>query len=195
MSLRRIISPVTPAVGLAEMKMHLRVDHDEEDDLILGYTDAATEWVEHFTRSSLIMQEWMLGLDGFPGSNVVCFPRSPVNDSVVSPRVEYDTDAAQNLVFDPANYDIDSRSIPGRLVTKNGWPEDVSATPESVRIYYATGYGTAPGHVPAPLRQAIMLIVGHWFTNRESVVVGTIAAEVPMAARSLMQSYRTSLIL
>lgn len=37
---------------------------------------------------------------------------------------------------------------------------------------------------------AMLLLIGHWYVNRESVVVGTITSEVPMAVKSLIVPYR-----
>ena len=35
-----------------------------------------------------------------------------------------------------------------------------------------------------------LLLIGHWYSNREAVVIGTIAAEVPMATKALWLPYR-----
>lgn len=37
---------------------------------------------------------------------------------------------------------------------------------------------------------AMLLLIGHWYANRESVVVGTITSEMPMAVDSLISPYR-----
>lgn len=37
---------------------------------------------------------------------------------------------------------------------------------------------------------AILLLIGHWYANRESVVIGTIVSEVPMAVEALLAPYR-----
>lgn len=39
------------------------------------------------------------------------------------------------------------------------------------------------------LRQAQLLLVGHWFANRESVAVGVSIASVPLAVESLCAPY------
>lgn len=44
--------------------------------------------------------------------------------------------------------------------------------------------------VDADVRQAILLTVGNWFENRESVVVGTSAAELPQSAKDLLHNNR-----
>jgi hypothetical protein len=37
---------------------------------------------------------------------------------------------------------------------------------------------------------AMLLLIGHWYANRESVVVGTITSELPMAVEALIAPYR-----
>lgn len=37
---------------------------------------------------------------------------------------------------------------------------------------------------------AMLLLIGHWYANRESVVTGTITAELPMAVHSFLWPHR-----
>jgi hypothetical protein len=48
----------------------------------------------------------------------------------------------------------------------------------------------ASGDAPASLVSAVLLLVGHWFTNREGVVLGTIATDVPFAVEALCIQHR-----
>ncbi|BBG85360.1 hypothetical protein AHGSH82_025050 [Aeromonas hydrophila] len=40
------------------------------------------------------------------------------------------------------------------------------------------------------LKLAALLLIGHWYTNREAVVTGTIATTLPLAYDSLIRPYR-----
>lgn len=44
------LTPIVPIVTLEEVKAHLRVDYDFEDDLIKSYIDAATQMAEHILQ-------------------------------------------------------------------------------------------------------------------------------------------------
>jgi hypothetical protein len=44
--------------------------------------------------------------------------------------------------------------------------------------------------VPAPLRQALHLLVGHWNANREGVLVGLISKEIEFSVEALCADYR-----
>ncbi|EAA9217018.1 phage gp6-like head-tail connector protein [Salmonella enterica] len=40
------------------------------------------------------------------------------------------------------------------------------------------------------VKAAMLLLIGHWYANRESVSVGQTVAEVPFAVEALLQPYR-----
>lgn len=40
------------------------------------------------------------------------------------------------------------------------------------------------------LTTAMLLLIGHWFVNREAVVIGSITAELPMAVQALIGPYQ-----
>lgn len=43
---------------------------------------------------------------------------------------------------------------------------------------------------PASFKAAVLLLIGHSYANREAIVTGTIATELPMAVDSLLWSSR-----
>jgi hypothetical protein len=58
-----------------------------------------------------------------------------------------------------------------------------------VIVKFDCGYG-GQSAVPATLKEAMKLLIGTWYENRESVVVGTIVAKLPDAVESLLWSNR-----
>lgn len=40
------------------------------------------------------------------------------------------------------------------------------------------------------VKAAMLLLIGHWYANRETVSVGQTAVEIPFAVESLLQPYR-----
>jgi len=98
-------------------------------------------------------------------------------------------DGSAWALVDATNYYVD-----GSLIWPNAsytWPASYLMYPYvqvRFRVIYSAGY-TAAGDVwPAPedIQQAVKLLVGAWYENRESVVVGTTAAEVPMSVQMLL---------
>lgn len=49
---------------------------------------------------------------------------------------------------------------------------------------------TPEGTLPAGVRQAIMLLVGNYYANREPVAFGTIVTKIPLSFNHLIGLYR-----
>ena len=176
MNLRLISPPSVDPISLEEAKAHLNVDADitEDDNLIRSLIAAATQAAEHKTGRSLMPQTWELTLDRFVP--VVALDKPPVR-LVKSVRYMDPDGAMQTLPA--AAYLVDDFSEPGRLVPAPGafWPE-TRCQLNAVRIEFETGYENAAA-VPRSIKQWMLLQIGTMYANRESVVIGTIVAELP----------------
>jgi len=60
-----------------------------------------------------------------------------------------------------------------------------------VTITGTAGFADDPGGVPEIAKRAMLMVVGHLYENRESVVVGASVAEVPQGAEYLIDQLRT----
>jgi len=68
------------------------------------------------------------------------------------------------------------------------WPS-VRLDDKAVQVTYLAGYGGA-ANVPTPAKHAIKMLVGHWYANRESVLVGSISKELEFAVSALLANLR-----
>jgi len=66
---------------------------------------------------------------------------------------------------------------------------DTSGEAEAVRVTYTAGYGATAASVPQAIRQAMILMVGHWYAQRETASPVELR-EVPHAAEALLNCYR-----
>lgn len=98
---------------LAQIKLHLRVDHDADDDLIKIYLDAAFDYVEHYCDGKLVVE--------------------------ITPIVEGEN-PPREIIF-----------------TAGIW-------------------------------QAMLLLIGHYYSNREAV--GQSQIEIPLGVESLLYRHR-----
>lgn len=98
----------------------------------------------------------------------------------------YDADDAV-AYFAGSNYLADDRSEPGRLVLNSGksWPSTTLRPANGVCITFIAGYSAAAS-VPESWKAAIKLLLGHLYENREAVIIGQTAAELPMAVERLL---------
>jgi hypothetical protein len=54
-----------------------------------------------------------------------------------------------------------------------------------------TGLTLTEEDTPPELDQTMLLLVGHWYQNREAAVVGTISGDLAMAVKELAGPFRT----
>jgi uncharacterized phiE125 gp8 family phage protein len=172
-----VTPPASEPVSLNEMKLHLRVDHSDEDALIQALITAARQHAETVTRRQLVTATWELREDAFPPGLEWMLPLPPLR-SVTS--IKYLDENGVEHMFSSANYIVDTASEPGRIVLKSGssWPGGPLYPANAVRVQFTAGYGDA-ADVPEPIRAAIKLLVGHLYEHRE------LAYESVYAARSL----------
>jgi uncharacterized phiE125 gp8 family phage protein len=176
-------------VSLAEAKAHLREDSTAADTTISALIVAARQYVEEHTGRALLTQTWSLVLDCFPtgGDQTIRLPRPPLV-SVVS--IVYVAGDGTSTTWGSANYRVDGSSEPARITLAYDatWPtaRDVS---NAVTITYQAGYGAAAA-VPDAIKQAMYLLIGHWYTSREAEVVGTVVGRLGFAVDALLAPYR-----
>jgi uncharacterized phiE125 gp8 family phage protein len=188
-----IDGPETSLIATADAKVHLRVDFDDDDAFIAGLVQAATDHLdaEHgILGRALITQRWQLTMPKFPADNHIDLPVGRVQQ--VSSVTYYDTDnAQQTLANDQFRLIVNDESAIMELVEGASWP-NTYARSDAIAIQYDAGYGDTSADVPQAIRAAAMMLVGHWYENREAVVTGTIATTLPLAAKTLLTPYRVT---
>jgi uncharacterized phiE125 gp8 family phage protein len=184
MALKIYAAPATEPVSLVEAKLHLRVDGTTDDTLINGLIASARETVEGIARRALITQTWDLILDEFPEGDELKIPFPPLQ-SIVS--VQYTNQDNVTAMFAAANYAVDVYSEPGRikLVYGSAWPGSALYTLNGVKVRFTAGFGAAAA-VPAKYKQAMLLLLGHWYANREEVAGNINLAEIPFGVNALL---------
>jgi uncharacterized phiE125 gp8 family phage protein len=198
MALSVVTPPTALAVPLADAKTYLRVDGTNEDSLIAGLIQAATDHVERVTRRTMIYTTYRLRLDSFPDGPIE-LPRSPAVDITAGANYAYDmpsidyidnTGAADSLTKD-VDYELDLSENPPQLHLPplEYWPLTQAGKAKAVTVDFVAGYGPTAATVPALLKQAILLLVGHWYENREAV--GSVGSEMALAVDSILKIYRT----
>ena len=171
--------PSVEPLLLAEAKAYLRLDSDDEDDLLGALIAAARVAVESDIRRVLIEQSWRAIVESWPEDGLA-LPVVPVISVDVVRSIDADGNAT---VLDPERYDFDVADGSAALLD----PELGTAEYE---VDFTAGYGTSGVDVPQPLRLAMRLLVTHWFENRSAVTLGTDAASTPLAYRELITPYR-----
>ena len=184
MSSLLLTAPAVEPLSLAEAKAFLRVEHADDDDLIAALIAASRIHVEAQTRRALIAQSWRIALDQWPADGRLPVRPAPLQE--VSAARVYDFAGAaqeldlQNFVVDAGNSALAfapwALAQPGRLAA-------------GIELDVICGYGDAASDVPEPLRQAVRLLVAHWYENRGLAALGAVTV-LPTTVAALIAPYR-----
>ena len=184
-----VTPPSVEPITLVEAKLHCKVDLTTDDDLITALIVAAREEIERRTWRALISQTLELILADWPGGSWIELPRAPLQ-SIAS--VKYKDKDGNETTWSSANYLAGTDSVPGvlALAWSASWPSVDLYPVEPIRIRFVAGYGLAAS-VPQSLKQAILLLVAHWYEAREAA--GDSVSEkagIPFGVEALIRSYR-----
>lgn len=183
-------APTSEPVTLAEAKNHLLVASSTTDDdvYITSLIAMARRYVEQKTKLRLITQTLTMTMDDFPrcGDRIIHFPVGPVQ-SISSISYYDENGASQTLSSSLYETDVASRYARIGEVDGESWP-DTKNKLNAVSVVFVAGFGAASA-VPQDLKGAMLLLIGHWFENRESVVVGTVTAKVPETTDALLSMH------
>ncbi len=177
-------APTSEPVSIEEAKAHLRVDVADDNALITALIVAARQAFEEINGRSLFTTTWQLVLDSWPRRPFIVLPRPPLA-SVTS--VVYTDSAGTPVTWAATNYVVETLRTPGRvhLAEDADWPSATLRVASPITITYVAGWSSV-GAIPQRYKQAILLLVGHWYENRETVVTsGTMPKQLPMAFESL----------
>lgn len=189
MALSLVTAPSSEPITTSVAKLQLRVGYSADDELIAMICAASREYVETGTGRKCLPQTWDLKLDRFPCGPIE-LPFPPVS-SIVS--ITYVDTAGVTQTWSSALYQTDlpagPHAAPARIqpAYAQSYPQTRDQM-NAVTVRFVCGYDEVPGG----MLQAMQLLNGHWYLNRESVVVGTIAQPVQQATDALIWQYKVA---
>lgn len=204
----RVTPPAAGPITLAQAKAHLRLDSDDEDDFVQTLIDAATQIFDGTGKArdgvlgcAMMTQTWLLEterwvvpfrrkLPRFSSDYRIWIEHGPVQ-AVESIEV-YASDVL--TTWSPTQWRVGHEDTRTFITTAPGgsWPT-YDFREDAFQVTFTTGYGDAATDVPAPLRAAMLLMIGHLFENRQSVIVSAsraVAIEVPQTIDRLIAPYK-----
>lgn len=214
-----VIPPPTEPVGLIETKLHLRVDHDHDDALIESLITSARLYIENYICGSLVQQGKVAYFSNTPNRSVR-LPYGPVQH--IDQVVYFDHDGNENEVDSSSYYLAPGDKL--NLMPNKSWGIKSLQGPGAFQVYYEAGYepedviipgGTpepteqdpdpAPlpdieyldytANIPRPIIQALLLLVGQWYENRQSASGEKyIPREMPFGVKELLTPYRNAVV-
>lgn len=193
MPLKLITPPAVEPVTSTEAKLHCRIDTSADDTLITMLITAARRTVEADSGRALITQTWELVLDDFPTKTYIKLPLPPLQSIT---HIKYYTNATPTVesTFASTNYVVSTDDPYGGLIVLKdsaSWPAITAPLEKgAVRIRFICGYGLAVS-VPETYKQACLLLIGHWYENREAIAItGAVPKDIPLGYKSLIWQER-----
>lgn len=160
-----VTAPVSEPITLAEARKQLELsasDTNHDDHLTLLIQAAREQW-EHDTDSACLTQTWKVNLPSFCGS-VIDLPKRPIQSAAVT---YYDSgNVSQTLSTSIYTLNANERKI--HLTSLQSWPVTYERW-DAVTVTYVCGYMSA-ALVPAFHKQAMRLLISHYFENRDMLM-------------------------
>lgn len=183
--------PITQAdepVSLEEVKSQLRIlDDTSEDALLASYIRSSRAYVESESGYVFVRRQFVEDF-GFWHRNLTLGRRPLISVDAI----DYTDGAGAPQTLDPSAY---YTALALRKITP------VSVFPMlgnggAINVRYTAGFDEGDTAEEVELaRQAIFLLVAHWFAHRETVSIDTAQAmEVPFAARAILDRFRATVI-
>lgn len=187
-TIRRTEAPEVTPVTLAQVKAHCRIDGDDDDEYLSSLIGAAVSYLDAdgILGRAMVTQSWAQWAGNFPG-----WVRLQIGPFMALTAIDYYDTAG--ILQSAALADFETRLAGDYVICKpkpgNVWPI-CEARADAIRISYTAGFG-GPSDVPAGIRHALLLIIGHWYENREAAT-DLPMKELPLAVDALIGAARVS---
>ena len=155
-----------PVISIETAKTHLRVDDDTGDDVLLKLESAIDSAEQYLNRKV------------FESSEALQTERNKVADLIVSAQTGYNQSIASADLISDWEY---------RNILKDTAKNNKKAAMRNIRMI-ESGIVINPS-----IEIGILMILGHLYANREDVVVGLGAAEIPKSSKAFLDPYRVDL--
>jgi uncharacterized phiE125 gp8 family phage protein len=162
-----VVRPILEPVSLAELKLHLRIDHSDEDELLNAVLLTARERVEDFTGRALLTQTHDICLNDWPDGDYIELPYGNLQ-SVTSVKYKA-TDGTETTLTVTTDYLVETnKENRGRIVLPYGesWPSDTLYPSNPITIRFVCGW-TKASDVPYSIKAAIKLLAADYYNMRE----------------------------
>ena len=156
--LNRTVEAAALPVSVADLKVHLRIDHNDDDAYLTAILGAVVDQIEKKTKRAIMVQTWIQSQPCPNGANVIWLEMPPIN--AVTAVTYYDKDFALQTatLADFAVLDQNDgfkvlRPAPGKV-----WPDYTTERDDALRVTFTAGADTEAG-VPLAKRCAITSLV------------------------------------
>ena len=183
-SIRRKTPPNFEPISLSEAKQHLRIMEGvhEDDAYIMALISSARMYFENRVGQTTTLTQWQAKAKGWWTCSCVGvelpYPplTTPTNGAPPVAITWKDGDGNVHEV-DESDLVVDEEAYPG-TVRYSGASEPPCESNATVTWWAGVN---SPAEIPQMWKTAMLLLVGHWYENRQAVVTDSGAIDVPMS--------------
>lgn len=187
----------------AKANCHVADGDKSHDDFLIGAIKEARDYIEKSLGCVLCQSTWRQTLDEFPNGTsgtreeyryrvlrrplpieLDVWPVQSVTSVTYSDTLTTTTTISSDLLSQP----IGTGKYSLRLKGYQSWPSS-AYTPNAVSIQFVAGFASR-NDIPPVLVRAMLMLISHWFENREATVVGSVSSEVAFGVNSLIEMVR-----
>lgn len=182
-------------ITVADIKHHLVLDTTTDDDYLESLILSSQKKLENDARTLLVQQNKTLS-----SIYINCFAFDYSNVVSIN-QVQYYNSEGTLITYDNSNYYLDTDSNQLVLQSSATSPAFVNnRNKRPWRISYTAGFANSAGtatleraKIPQDLIQALRLLVAFYYENRDAVVTGTIATELPLGYQNIVNCYNSNI--
>lgn len=172
------VEPVT--LEQARYQCGILPDESYFDSQLSDLISEAREYAEEYCN--VRFAEVALTIEGDEFADLARLPTGPIQSLSA---IRFISPSGSAEVLDSEMYRLHRDGIEPFVSLAPGarWP----ARERGSRIIIEGVFG---GGVPLSVRRAMLMLISHWFVNRDAVVTGTIATTIPMGVDALLSNHR-----
>lgn len=182
-------APTSEPLIMSEVKDFLRLDDNYQDYYIQSLIIASRRFCENYQNRAYITQSWYMTLDDFC-ENIITLPKG--NLQTINSIKYKDNAGNETTLVNNTDYVYSIKGISGRVCPAYGksWPSFTPYPLDAVIIDFTCGYGLA-STVPETIKQAMLLLISHWYENRTPLADKmTVPDELNFAVTALLWQER-----
>lgn len=194
MMLTEETSVLTSALPIQALKDHLRLgtgfsDGNMQDGLIESYLRAALSAIEGRTGKAILQRRFKLVLQDWRDASEQALPVAPVAGIV---SVTLYTASGAATVLGASTYRLVADTHRPKLAAV-GYLLPLAPTDGRIEVIFDAGFGATWAGVPPDLQQAVFLLAGQYYEQRNDFSEGV--AGLPYPVQALIERWRTVRVL
>jgi uncharacterized phiE125 gp8 family phage protein len=209
-NLTLITPPSVEPLLLTDVKPYLRLDDvtdTSDDSYITSLITVAREYCEEYQHRAYITQTWELAFQKFVieetdtlnnnlQKSIIEIPKG--NLQAINSFTYMDTAAVVTTMQPNTDYVVSIRGILGRVAPPFGkiFPVCLLYPLDPIVINFTCGYGDDGTKVPQRIKQAMFLLISHWYDNRMVIndLRGVNPEEISFAVTSLLMKDKITIL-